>query len=95
MAVLDGVDGTNDELGRQKTGRIQKAVWKGLPSPEDSHDTIFILNYVVHRFCEVAERQLRKWLCPYGHLNSTRQRELVISTVILYCLRFDHSDPHQ
>jgi hypothetical protein len=44
MAVLGGVDCTNDELGRQKTPRIQKGVWKGLPPPEESHDSIFILN---------------------------------------------------
>jgi hypothetical protein len=44
MAVLGGVDGTNDELGCQKTARIQKGIWKGLPPQEESHDTVFILN---------------------------------------------------
>ena len=50
MAVLGGVDGTNDKLGRQKTALVQKRVWKGLPSPEESHDTVFILNLCVSDF---------------------------------------------
>lgn len=54
MAVLGGVDDTNDGLGCQKTARIQKGVWKGLPAPEEGHDTVFILNCVFHRFCEVS-----------------------------------------
>lgn len=48
MAVLGGVDGTNDELGCQKTSRIQKGIWKGLPPQEESHDTVFILSCVIH-----------------------------------------------
>ncbi len=61
MAVLGGVDGPNDEPGRQKAERIQKGVWEGVPPPEESHDTVFILNPdVIHRGCEVAGRRLLK-----------------------------------
>ena len=60
MAILGGVDGTNDELGCQKTARIQKGVWKGLPPPEEGYDTVFILNCVIHRFCEGTSRRLLK-----------------------------------
>jgi hypothetical protein len=47
MAVLGGVDGTDDDLGCQKTSRIQKGIWKGLPPPEESYDTVYILNCVI------------------------------------------------
>ena len=73
MAVLGGVDGTNDELGCQKTSRIQKGVWKGLSPQEESHDTVFILNYVIHEVCEVASSQLLKvsfGLYPLHNSNS-------------------------
>lgn len=60
MAVLGGVDGTNDELGCQKTARIQKGIWKGLPAPEEGHDTVFILNYGFVRWL-AAGRQKCHW----------------------------------
>jgi hypothetical protein len=44
MAVLGGVDRSNDELGCQEAPRIQKGLWEGVPPPEESHDTDFILN---------------------------------------------------
>jgi len=55
MAVLGGVDSTNDELGCQETARIQEGVWEGLPPPEESHDTVSILNCAIHISCVAAE----------------------------------------
>lgn len=44
MALLGRVDGPNDGVGRQEAARVQKGVWKGVPPPEESHDTVFVLN---------------------------------------------------
>jgi hypothetical protein len=60
MVVLGGIDGTNGELGCQKASRIQKGIWKGLSPQEESHDTVFILNCVIRRSCEMASRWLLK-----------------------------------
>jgi hypothetical protein len=90
MAILGGVDGTNDELGCQKTARIQKGVWKGLPPPEEGYDTVFILNCVIHRFWLAASYLKCRWgrtfsvirvVSMHGHLTIIyATRELVILT---------------
>jgi len=53
LAILGGVNGANDELGRQKAVRVQKGVWEGVPPPEESHGTVFILNTdAIRRDCD-------------------------------------------
>jgi hypothetical protein len=44
MAVLGRVDGPNDGVGRQEAPCVQKGVWEGVPTSEESHDTFFVLN---------------------------------------------------
>ena len=54
MGVLGSIDSSNDDMGRQKASRIQKGVWEGVPAPEESHDTVFILN-LGDSGCSLAE----------------------------------------
>jgi hypothetical protein len=44
MALLGRINSSNDGVGRQKAARVQKGVWEGVPSPKESHDTVFVLN---------------------------------------------------
>jgi hypothetical protein len=44
MAVLGRVDSSNDGVGRQEAPCVQKGIWEGVPPPEESHDTVFVLN---------------------------------------------------
>ena len=43
MAVLDGVDGSDDELGCEEAACVQKGVWEGLPPQEEGYDPVHLL----------------------------------------------------
>ena len=43
MAVLDGVDGSDDELGCEEAACVQKGVWERLPPPEEGYDPVHLL----------------------------------------------------
>ena len=81
VAVLGGVDGTNDELGCQKTSRIQKGVWKGLPSPEESHGSIYILNELCD-FIHFVTYSLRNLSIGQAWVEGARDS----NTIMWYCL---------
>ena len=43
MAVLDGFDCSDDELGREEATCVQKGIWEGLPAQEEGYDPVYLL----------------------------------------------------